>query len=179
MIKESFFFKVTNKIYNLTTTITEYKICPDLHIDFSQIGYQSVKIDGIGSFVIQVIDSVNDYVEYMEEIFDFEKVILFNYNKKIFFFFKIKAYISGEINGRPLKLLIDSMHGVTGPYVSTIFVDKLGANPSSCFRTIPKPDFGGCHPDPNLTYAKDLVMKMQKGEHDIGVAFDGDGVSFI
>jgi phosphoglucomutase len=22
------------------------------------------------------------------------------------------------------------------------------------------PDFGGCHPDPNLTYAKELVDKM-------------------
>lgn len=70
------------------------------------------------------------------------------------------------------------MHGVTGPYVSTIFVDKLNADPSSCLRTVPKPDFGGGHPDPNLTYANGLVTQMKKGEHDIGAAFDGDGVSF-
>ncbi|CAD5211728.1 unnamed protein product [Bursaphelenchus okinawaensis] len=67
------------------------------------------------------------------------------------------------------------MNGVTGPYVSTILVDKLGASSDSCLRTKPMPDFGGGHPDPNLTYAKDLVTRMERGEHDLGVAFDGDG----
>lgn len=67
------------------------------------------------------------------------------------------------------------MHGVTGPYVSTILVDELGANPNACLRTVTKSDFGGCHPDPNLTYAKGLVDQMAKGQHDIGAAFDGDG----
>lgn len=67
------------------------------------------------------------------------------------------------------------MNGVTGPYVSTILVDKLGAPSNSCLRTTPKPDFGGGHPDPNLTYAKELVNILEKGEHDFGVAFDGDG----
>lgn len=38
------------------------------------------------------------------------------------------------------------------------------------------PDFGGLHPDPNLTYAAALVERMKKGEHDLGAAFDGDGV---
>ncbi|RZF36167.1 hypothetical protein LSTR_LSTR014501 [Laodelphax striatellus] len=37
------------------------------------------------------------------------------------------------------------------------------------------PDFGGHHPDPNLTYAADLVESIAKGEYDIGAAFDGDG----
>lgn len=49
-------------------------------------------------------------------------------------------------------------------------------------------DFGGGHPDPNLTYAADLVevggeaqagklclQAMSKGEHGLGAAFDGDG----
>jgi phosphoglucomutase len=91
------------------------------------------------------------------------------------------------------------MYGVTGPYVSTILVDKLGLSPTSCLRTKPLPgkflqvefwisnfcilnnpffpDFGGGHPDPNLTYASDLVREIERGEHDFGVAFDGDGVS--
>jgi len=42
---------------------------------------------------------------------------------------------------------------------------------------IPLPDFGGHHPDPNLTYAAELVKEMKKGVHDIGAAFDGDGVN--
>lgn len=41
----------------------------------------------------------------------------------------------------------------------------------------PLEDFGGHHPDPNLTYAADLVEAMKKGDFDIGAAFDGDGVS--
>jgi phosphomannomutase len=36
----------------------------------------------------------------------------------------------------------------------------------------------GHHPDPNLTYAADLVEILKKGEHDLGAAFDGDGVMF-
>lgn len=41
------------------------------------------------------------------------------------------------------------------------------------------PDFGGCHPDPNLTYAKELVDKMGLNEPvenapDFGAACDGD-----
>jgi phosphoglucomutase len=40
-------------------------------------------------------------------------------------------------------------------------------------------DFGGCHPDPNLTYAPDLVKKMGIFENredapDFGAACDGD-----
>jgi len=40
---------------------------------------------------------------------------------------------------------------------------------------VPLPDFGGLHPDPNLTYAHSLVEKMYSGEYDFGAAFDGDG----
>lgn len=37
-------------------------------------------------------------------------------------------------------------------------------------------DFGGQRPDPNLTYAADLVDSMKEGKYDFGAAFDGDGV---
>lgn len=37
-------------------------------------------------------------------------------------------------------------------------------------------DFGGQHPDPNPTYAVDLVESMREGQYDFGAAFDGDGV---
>jgi phosphoglucomutase len=56
------------------------------------------------------------------------------------------------------------------------------------FRCDPRPDFGQCHPDPNLTYAADLVKKMgllpdgssdpnadEKEFPTLGVANDGDG----
>jgi phosphoglucomutase len=65
---------------------------------------------------------------------------------------------------------------VTGPYVKRIFVDELGAGSDCCVNTTPLEDFGGHHPDPNLTYAADLVSAMAKGDHHLGAAFDGDGV---
>uniref|UniRef100_A0A914HZB9 phosphoglucomutase (alpha-D-glucose-1,6-bisphosphate-dependent) n=1 Tax=Globodera rostochiensis TaxID=31243 RepID=A0A914HZB9_GLORO len=154
---------VTDRIYQLSTSIAEYHICPNLDLDFGQIGTTTATIEGVGQFVVQVIDSVKDYADYMEQLFDFSK---------------IRALLNGQLttaDGRPFRLLVDSMHGVTGPYVSTIFVDRLGASAESCLRTVPKPDFGGAHPDPNLTYAKGLVDQMARGEHDIGAAFDGDG----
>jgi phosphoglucomutase len=59
---------------------------------------------------------------------------------------------------------------------------------STLFRCDPKIDFGKCHPDPNLTYAAELVKKMgllpdgsidpNTKEEDcptLGVANDGDG----
>jgi phosphoglucomutase len=44
-----------------------------------------------------------------------------------------------------------------GPYARRIFVEELGAQPDSIRNGTPLPDFGGGHPDPNLTYAHDLV----------------------
>lgn len=41
---------------------------------------------------------------------------------------------------------------------------------------IPLEDFGGHHPDPNLTYAADLVASLKEGDYGFGAAFDGDGV---
>lgn len=66
---------------------------------------------------------------------------------------------------------------VTGPYVKKIFVEELGAPSINAINVVPLPDFGGLHPDPNLTYASALVKALQVGEYDLGAAFDGDGVS--
>jgi phosphoglucomutase len=37
------------------------------------------------------------------------------------------------------------------------------------------PDFGGSHPDPNLTYAHDLVERVERDNIPFGAASDGDG----
>ena len=47
------------------------------------------------SFVVEVVDSVNDYVELMKEIFDFDC---------------LRNLIQGK-GQAPLSILIDSMHG--------------------------------------------------------------------
>lgn len=64
-----------------------------------------------------------------------------------------------------------------GPYVRRILCDELGAPANSAVNCIPLEDFGGQHPDPNLTYAASLVEAMKGGEFGFGAAFDGDGVN--
>ena len=83
--------------------------------------------------------------------------------------------ISKKINDK-LSLLL-----VTGVYVTRIFVEELGASPdNNVRRIIPLDNFGEIHPDPNLTYAKDLVDKVKDDTtYDLGAAFDGDGVTLI
>lgn len=44
-----------------------------------------------------------------------------------------------------------------GPYAHRVFVEELGASPSTLINSVPKDDFNGGHADPNLTYAKDLI----------------------
>src|SRR5688572_1333844 len=34
-------------------------------------------------------------------------------------YFQIKSLISGQLTGKPLNVMADSMNGVTGPYIST------------------------------------------------------------
>ncbi|PRD32122.1 UNVERIFIED_CONTAM: Pgm [Trichonephila clavipes] len=144
----------TNSIYKLSTEIKEYYICPELECDISKIGINDYLIEN-EPFRVEVVDSVDDYLLLMKEIFDFPV---------------LKSHISGGF-----KLLINCMHGVTGPYAKRIFIDELGAEVNSVVNGVPLEDFGGHHPDPNLTYAADLVNAMKVGDFDLGAAFDGDG----
>merc|ERR1719215_461280 len=86
------------------------------------------------------------------------------------------------------SLLFDGMHGAGGPFAKKVLVDELELPESSLLRANPLPDFGKGHPDPNLTYAADLVKKMgltPQGSADpsvdeesvpvLGAANDGDG----
>ncbi|XP_049876066.1 phosphoglucomutase [Pectinophora gossypiella] len=149
----------TNDIYALTTAIKEYRIVPDLVCPIDKIGVYTFTVED-RQFSVEVIDSVSDYVAYMKEIFDFPK---------------IKTLIQGSEQRKPFNVLIDSMNGVTGPYVKKIFLEELGASQKNVTRITPLEDFGGAHPDPNLTYAADLVTAVKNGDYDFGAAFDGDG----
>ncbi|XP_074640464.1 phosphoglucomutase-1-like [Tubulanus polymorphus] len=150
---------VTNKIYDISTKINRYKTCPELKAKIDKTGCQEFIVDG-KKFIVEVIDSVEDYMEFMQEIFDFSS---------------IKKLLLGT-DGKPgLNILINSLHGVMGPYVKKIMCECLGAPEVNAVNCVPKPDFGGGHPDPNLTYAKELVQDMEKGQHGFGAAFDGDG----
>lgn len=144
---------VTNAIYKATTTITQYKTSNLPQIDLSKIASHT-----FGSFTVEVIDAFSDYVPLLEKIFDFPA---------------IKSLIA-----RPnFKCLFDSLNGVTGPFSRRIFHEILGAPIESCVHSEPLNDFGGLHPDPNLTYASALVARVNSDEEriDFGCAWDGDG----
>lgn len=147
---------VTNKIYEISKSLTSYK---------SLLKRAPVKLDQVGAYDVsgcrvEIVDPIDDYLALMREVFDFDAL------KKLF---------EGK-NGRKFRMLVDPMNGVTGPYAERILIQELGAPASSLINSKPLMDFGGKHPDPNLTYAKELVEAL-KAEEDIefGVAFDGDG----
>lgn len=93
--------------------------------------------------------------------------------KSIFDFPLIKSFLSSH--PKDFRVLFDGLHGVTGPYAQALFVDVLGLPKSSVQNCVPLPDFGGGHPDPNLTYAHTLVDAVEKDGIEFGAASDGDG----
>eukprot|EP01026_Neomeris_dumetosa_P016747 TRINITY_DN1639_c0_g1_i6.p1 TRINITY_DN1639_c0_g1~~TRINITY_DN1639_c0_g1_i6.p1 ORF type:complete len:628 (+),score=86.37 TRINITY_DN1639_c0_g1_i6:115-1998(+) len=144
--------KITNQIFEQTKTITEYKMANFADIDLSQIG-----VSKFNGFEVEVIDPVSDYFDLLKKVFDFD-------------------LIKSLLTRKDFRFVFDAMHAVTGAYAGPLFVDLLGASPESVMNGVPKEDFGGGHPDPNLTYAKELVDIMY-GENapDFGAASDGDG----
>ncbi|KAK1552511.1 hypothetical protein Q3G72_018496 [Acer saccharum] len=153
---------ITDKIYENTKTINEYLIAEDLpDVDITATGVTSFGGPD-GKFDVEVFDSASDYVKLMNSIFDFESI------RKL-------------LSSPNFSFCYDALHGVGGAYAKPIFVEKLGAKESSLLNCTPKEDFGGGHPDPNLTYAKELVARMGLGKSDsqgeppeFGAAADGD-----
>lgn len=148
--------RITEAVFAKSKMITQYRIADLAEIDIDQIGETVIKADH-GLFTVQVIDAVQDYADLMQSLFDFPA---------------IKKLLSSGF-----KMKFDAMHAVTGPYAREIFVNRLGAGENSIMNCIPSEDFGGGHPDPNLTYAEELVKIMFAGEDapDFGAASDGDG----
>ncbi|RXM31440.1 hypothetical protein EOD39_7017 [Acipenser ruthenus] len=149
---------VTDKIFQISKTLEEYAICPDLKVDLTTIGKQQFDLENkFKPFTVEIVDSVESYANMLRNIFDFAA---------------LKELLSGQ---KQLHIRLDAMHGVVGPYVKKILCEELGAPANSAVNCVPLEDFGGHHPDPNLTYAADLVETMKGGEYDFGAAFDGDG----
>ena len=144
--------KITDAIFANSKQIQSYKIVDDLpEVDLSSIG--TTTLDG---YEVQVIDSVSDHADLMQSMFDFDA---------------IKRWLAA---GHSIKF--DAMHAVTGPYAKEVFVNRLGAPEDSLMNCEVSENFGGGHPDPNLTYAEELV-NIAYGEQapDFSAASDGDG----
>ncbi|KAF2167075.1 hypothetical protein M409DRAFT_66153 [Zasmidium cellare ATCC 36951] len=142
---------VTNKIYDTSKALTSYKIADIPDIDLSTIGTKTY-----GPLEVEIIHSTKDYVDMLKDIFDFDL---------------IKAFLKEHSD---FKILFDGLSGVTGNYGVDIFEKELG-QAGSTQNCVPKPDFGGHHPDPNLVYAASLVKRVDKEGIHFGAASDGDG----
>ncbi|MEO8417463.1 MAG: alpha-D-glucose phosphate-specific phosphoglucomutase [Methylophilaceae bacterium] len=143
--------KVTEAIFANSKKISQYKI-----LQAADIALDVQGVSDLGDMQVEVIDPVADYAELMESLFDFNT---------------IRSLLAGSF-----RIKFDAMHAVTGPYAREILLNRLGAAKDSVMNAEPLEDFGGGHPDPNLTYAHDLVEVMY-GENapDFGAASDGDG----
>ena len=143
--------KITEAIFTISKTIQQYQLVDLPTIDLNQLG-----LTQLGEFSVEVIDPVRDYADLMESMFDFAAIRA--------------LFASG------FSIKFDAMHAVTGPYAQEIFNQRLGAPASSLMNCQVSETFGGGHPDPNLTYAEELV-KIVYGSNapDFAAASDGDG----
>jgi phosphoglucomutase len=141
----------TDAIYAATQALDSYRI-----LDAATPSLDAPGTHRLGAMEVQVIDGVDDYLALMQQLFDFER-------------------IGGLLRG-DFRLAFDAMHAVTGPYARRILEQCLGAPAGTVRNGVPLEDFGGGHPDPNLTYAHDLADLLLGGDgFDFGAACDGDG----
>jgi phosphoglucomutase len=144
--------KITEAIYANTQGIVRYLTTDTPDVDLATQGTGSV-----GAMQVVVIDPVADHADLLATLFDFDR-------------------IGALLRSGSFRMCFDAMHAVTGPYAHEIFVKRLGAPGASVMNGVPLPDFGGGHPDPNPTYADDLIKVMfASAAPDFGAASDGDG----
>jgi phosphoglucomutase len=142
---------ITDAIHARTLTVDRWlaEVSPDL--DLEQVGQYRV-----GTMTVEIIDPVQDYAELMEELFDFAA---------------IRSAVAGG-----LTMAFDAMHAVTGPYAVELLETRLGFAVGTVRNAVPREDFGGGHPDPNLVHAHELyALMMSDAAPDFGAASDGDG----
>jgi len=149
--------KITEAIYAHTQRITRTLTVDAPEVDLAVQGKTQV-----AGMAVEVIDAVADHAELLATLFDFER-------------------IGALLRSGGFRMCFDAMHAVTGPTAHEIFIKRLGAPAGSVINGVPLPDFGGGHPDPNPTYAEDLIKVMfsdasgPASAPDFGAASDGDG----
>lgn len=143
---------ITDAIHAVTRSLDGYRILDGVaDLNLEQPGSQR-----LGELAVEVIDGVDAYVALMQKLFDFDA---------------ISDLLRGDF-----PMAFDAMHAVTGPYARRILEDLLGAPAGSVRNGTPLEDFGGGHPDPNLTYAHDLAeLLLGSDTYRFGAACDGDG----
>ncbi len=141
----------TNDVAKRAAALTAYRIADLADVPLDVIGAHTYD-----DLTVIVVDPVAEYATLMESLFDFSA---------------IRAMFAAGF-----RMRFDAMHAITGPYATEILERRLGAGAGTVINGTPLPDFGGGHPDPNLTYAHDLVEELfGAAAPDFGAASDGDG----
>ena len=141
----------TDAVFECTKTLEQYTI-----VEAAAVPLEAPGLHSIGAMQVEVIDGVDDFVALMQELFDFERI--------------------SDLIRSDFPLAFDAMHAVTGPYASRLLEVMLSAPAGSVRNGVPLEDFGGGHPDPNLTYAAELADLLLNGDaYSFGAACDGDG----
>ena len=141
----------TDAVFECTKTLEQYSI-----VDAAAIAIDTPGSHSIGAMQVEVIDGVDDFVALMQQLFDFDRI--------------------RELIRSDFPLAFDAMHAVTGPYATRLLEEILGAPAGSVRNGVPLEDFGGGHPDPNLTYAHELAeLLLDMDKFRFGAACDGDG----
>ncbi len=83
--------QITEAIYAASKSIKQYRIVETNDIDLTRVGETK-----IGNMTVEVVNSVVDYIQLLESLFDFD-------------------LIKKQFKNKSLRLCIDSMHAVTGP----------------------------------------------------------------
>ncbi|MGV7211481.1 alpha-D-glucose phosphate-specific phosphoglucomutase [Oxalobacteraceae bacterium A2-2] len=142
---------VTDAVFKRTESISQYRISDAAEIDLQRLGSTTIE-----QTEVVVIDSVADYAELMQQLFDFDA---------------IRALFA-----RGFTMRFDGMGAVSGPYAKAIIEGLLGAPAGTVINGVPLEDFGGHHPDPNPVNAAELIALMAADDApDFGAASDGDG----
>ena len=141
----------TNAVADRAAMMTSYRIADLPAFDLDMVG--TFDVDGLR---IDIVDPVTAYASLMESLFDFNAIRT--------------LFAAG------FRMRFDAMHAITGPYATEILEQRLGAGAGTVINSVPMTDFGGGHPDPNLTYAHELVEEIfGEDAPDFGAASDGDG----
>ncbi|KAA8493525.1 Phosphoglucomutase, chloroplastic [Porphyridium purpureum] len=155
---------LTDKIFAETLSITEFYLNDRMEpTDLSCVGTKHCD-DG---FCVEVVDPVHEYAKLLETVFDMNRLAAF-------------------VQRPDFSFVYDGMNAVSGEYAYRVFVGRLGAPADSLRNCKCLEDFGGIHPDPNLTYAADLARilgalpsgsedRCSEKRPDFGAASDGDG----
>jgi phosphoglucomutase len=143
---------LTDAIHARSRAIDRFRIARLAPVDLARRGATKV-----GDMTVEIIDAVADYAALMERLFDFDR-------------------IGALLRSGNFRMRFDAMSAVTGPYAQEILERRLAAPPGTVINGAPLPDFGGHHPDPSLSNAKQLVEEMfGPRPADFAAASDGDG----